>query len=76
MPVLMNFRLEEDLRKKFHIWCIQNETTIADRLRTHIQSDLHNERLNSREVLKKRVANREVLDWRDEMLADDAKRYF
>ncbi len=76
MPVLMNFRLEEDLRQQFHIWCIQNKTTIAERLRLHIESDLDRQKGNSREILRQRVTNRDVYDWRDEMIASDAERHF
>ena len=71
MPVLMNFRLEEDLRQQFHIWCIQNKTTIAERLRSHIESDLDEQRVSAREVVRKKLANREVHDWRDEMIGRD-----
>ena len=69
MPVLMNFRLEEDLRQQFHIWCIQNKTTIADRLRSHIESDLEEQKVSSSEILRQRVANREFQDWRDEVFS-------
>lgn len=69
MPVLMNFRLEEDLRQQFHIWCIQNKTTIADRLRSHIESDLEEQKVSPSEILRQRVANREFEDWRDEVFS-------
>lgn len=40
MKTLTNFRIEEDTRKDFHIWCIQNGTTIAENLRSHIDATL------------------------------------
>jgi len=40
MNTLTNFRIDENTRKSFHIWCIQNDTTIAENLRSHIDSTL------------------------------------
>jgi len=71
MTVLMNFRVEEDVRQKFHIWCIENRTNIAERLRSHIESDLNAESKINQARLQKRIAakngKQEVNDWRDEM---------
>ena len=38
--ILTNFRLPPELRKQFHIYCVQNESTIANRLRQLIALDL------------------------------------
>ena len=43
MKTLTNFRIDEDTRRDFHIWCIRNGTTIAEHLRTHINETLENE---------------------------------
>ena len=43
MKTLTNFRIDEDTRRDFHIWCIRNGTTIAEHLRTHITETLENE---------------------------------
>lgn len=71
MTVLMNFRIEEDVRQKFHIWCIENRTNIAERLRSHIESDLTAESKNNQEKLQKRTTPKnglqKVSDWRDGM---------
>ena len=40
MNTLTNFRIDEATRKSFHIWCIQNDTTIAENLRSHIKDTL------------------------------------
>ena len=37
---LTNFRLPIELRKQYHIYCVQNETSIANRLRQLIALDL------------------------------------
>ena len=42
---LMNFRIDENVRRSFHIFCIQNDTNIADRLRTYINWDLEDSNL-------------------------------
>jgi len=38
--VLTNFRLDEETHKKFKIWCIENDTTLADYLRSTIDNTL------------------------------------
>lgn len=43
MKTLTNFRIDEDTRRDFHIWCIRNGTTIAEHLRTHINETLETE---------------------------------
>lgn len=40
MKTLTNFRIDEDTRRDFHVWCIQNGTTIAENLREHISNTL------------------------------------
>ena len=40
MRTVTNFRIEKDTRRDFHIWCIQNGTTIAENLRSHIDATL------------------------------------
>ena len=40
MRTVTNFRIEEDTRRDFHIWCIQNGTTIEENLRSHIDATL------------------------------------
>lgn len=41
MKTLTNFRIDETMRRDFHIWCIQNGTTIAEHLRQHISQTLN-----------------------------------
>ena len=48
MNTLTNFRIDEDTRKSFHIWCIQNDTTIAENLRSHIDSVLDSKKTLSK----------------------------
>ena len=43
MKTLTNFRIDEDTRRDFHIWCIRNGTTIAENLREHIETTLRGE---------------------------------
>ncbi|MDB2312812.1 hypothetical protein N9V47_04065 [Luminiphilus sp.] len=40
MKTLTNFLIDENTRRDFHLWCIQNGTTISDNLRTHIDDVL------------------------------------
>lgn len=38
--VITNFRLDEETHKAFRIWCINNNTTLADHLRKLIDDTL------------------------------------
>ena len=40
MRTVTNIRIDEITRRDFHIWCIQNGTTIAENLRNHINDTL------------------------------------
>ena len=40
MTALTNFRIDPDTRRAFHIWCIQNDTSISARLRQLIEWDM------------------------------------
>jgi hypothetical protein len=40
MRTVTNFRIDKDIRRDFHIWCIENDTTIAENLRSHIDNTL------------------------------------
>ena len=40
MTTLTNFRIDPDTRRAFHIWCIQNDTSISARLRQLIEWDM------------------------------------
>ena len=40
MTALTNFRIDPDTRRAFHIWCIQNDTSISARLRQLIKWDM------------------------------------
>ena len=52
MTVLTNFRIDEETRRQFHIYCIENNTSIAARLREYIKWDLEDRSLR-REPLRK-----------------------
>lgn len=41
MKTSTNFRIEEDVRKRFHIWCIQNGTTMGENIREHIYNTIN-----------------------------------
>lgn len=45
MTTLTTFRIDEKTRREFHVWCIQNGTTVAAELRQHID-----ERLDHRKI--------------------------
>lgn len=40
MTVLTSFRLEEDLRKRFRFYCVENDTTLAETIRELIMIEL------------------------------------
>ena len=40
MTALTNLRIDPDTRRAFHIWCIQNDTSISARLRQLIEWDM------------------------------------
>ena len=40
MKTLTNFLIDENTRRDFQIWCIQNGTTVSDNLRSHIEEVL------------------------------------
>lgn len=40
MNVFTNIRLDKNMRKRYHLFCVQNDTTISERLRQHIADDL------------------------------------
>ena len=40
MKTLTNFLIDENTRRDFQIWCIQNGTTVSDNLRSHIEDVL------------------------------------
>jgi hypothetical protein len=40
LTVLTTFRLEEDLRKRFRFYCVENDTTLAETIRELITIEL------------------------------------
>jgi hypothetical protein len=50
---LTNFRIDENTRKQFHIWCIRNGTTIGENLREHIQDTLAEETSSWSQVIQR-----------------------
>mgnify|MGYP001041520595 CR=1 FL=1 len=40
--MLMNFNIEKEIKNKFHVYCIQNETTMSDLIREFILSKIDN----------------------------------
>lgn len=63
MTVFTNFRLDENVRRDFHVLCIQKGTTISARLRELIEQDLSTPAPQPKE--KQRVDNTSWLnEWR------------
>ena len=53
----MNFNIENDIKNKFHVYCIQNDTTMSDLIREFILSTL-----NSSSIKKKDTWNVDLID--------------
>jgi hypothetical protein len=64
--VLQNFRVDEDTRKAFHLWCIENETTMADHLRTCIDNTLSGKIELSKEKRPHKKKEAELKTWLSE----------
>ena len=49
--MLMNFNIEKEIKNKFHVYCIQNNTTMSDLIREFILSkiDSHPLKLTTRQ---------------------------
>lgn len=62
--VLMNFRLNKKIRDQFHIYCIQNDTTMADLIREFVTN-----KLNGTQRVQIKKGNIES-DWRDKTWED------
>ena len=58
MNVFTNIRLDKEMRKRYHICCVQNDTTISERLRQHIANDLQMDAIQTPSQ-KKRELNEE-----------------
>lgn len=41
--MLMNFNIENDIKNKFHVYCIQNDTTMSDVIREFILNTINNQ---------------------------------
>jgi hypothetical protein len=71
MTVLTNFRIDEETRKRFHIYCIQNNTNIAERLRSYIFTDLEDGSFRQKPIRPKENKNIETQSgWRDTLLQE------
>lgn len=64
--VLQNFRLDEDTRKAFHVWCIENEVTMADHLRKCIDETLSGKIQFTKEKRPHKKKEAELQNWLSE----------
>jgi hypothetical protein len=55
--MLMNFNIEKDIKNRFHVYCIQNDTTMSDLIREFILS-----KINSYPVKTKDTWNVDLVD--------------
>ena len=55
--MLMNFNIEKEIKNRFHVYCIQNDTTMSDLIREFILSTL-----NSSSIKKKDTWNVDLID--------------
>lgn len=39
--MLMNFNIEKEIKNRFHVYCIQNDTTMSDLIREFILSTIN-----------------------------------
>lgn len=39
--MLMNFNIEKEIKNKFHVYCIENDTTMSDLIREFIQGTIN-----------------------------------
>jgi hypothetical protein len=69
MTVLTNFRIDDETRRQFHIYCINNNTSIAARLREYIAWDLKDGGMKN-EHPDRSSKQRDVIRWFDEMRSD------
>lgn len=64
--VLYNIRIDLDTRKKFHLWCVENEITMADHLRKCIDDTLSGKIILSKEKRPHKKKEAELQDWLSE----------
>jgi hypothetical protein len=60
MKTLTNFLIDENTRRDFQIWCIQNGTTVSDNLRSHIEDVLEGQErtpMPTRTIMKNASSN-------------------
>lgn len=55
--MLMNFNIEKEIKNRFHVYCIQNDTTMSDLIREFILSTI-----NSYPVKTKGTWNVDLVD--------------
>ena len=53
----MNFNIEKEIKNRFHVYCIQNDTTMSDLIREFILSTI-----NSSPLKKKDTWNVDLVD--------------
>ena len=71
MTALFNFRIDPETRKRFHIWCIENETTIADKLRSYIADEL--DRSSSKLMTqRKNPTSQDKDNWRKDLVSENS----
>lgn len=71
MTVLTNFRIDEETRKRFHIYCIENNTNITERLRSYIATDLEDGTFRQKPLQPKDHNPTEAQqDWRDTLIQE------
>lgn len=55
--MLMNFNIEKEIKNRFQVYCIQNDTTMSDLIREFILSTI-----NSSPIKKKDTWNVDLVD--------------
>ena len=55
--MLMNFNIEKEIKNRFHVYCIQNDTTMSDLIREFILTTI-----NSSPIKKKDTWNVDLVD--------------
>lgn len=55
--MLMNFNIEKEIKNRFHVYCIQNDTTMSDLIREFILNTI-----NSSPIKKKDTWNVDLVD--------------
>jgi hypothetical protein len=74
MTVLTNFRIDEETRRQFHIYCINNNTSVAARLREYIAWDLKGGGMKS-ENPNTTAKKKDIKNWLDGMRDTSERRW-